>query len=92
MYTPPMSIDDVGARGFEKPLVEMREKKAEETAWAAYPAEMRESQEEEPGPSEETFFDDITTDEDLGDSTREKLAVEDELMEEIPLPAGIIHR
>ena len=47
-YMPPMSIDDVGARGFEKLLIEIRQLKVEETAWAAYPAEMRESQEEEP--------------------------------------------
>ena len=81
-----MSIDDVGASGFEKLLIEIREKKAEETAWAAYPAEMRESQEEEQEPSEETFLDDITTDEDLGDATIEKLAAEEELMEKISLP------
>ena len=43
-HMPPMSIDDVGAKGFEKLLIEIRQLKAEETAWAAYPVEMRESQ------------------------------------------------
>ena len=52
---------------------------------------MRESQEEEPQPSIDTpsaTFDDIATEEDLGDSTREKMIVEEEMMEEIPLPGS----
>ena len=85
-FYPPMSIDDVGnTKEFEAFLIEMREKKAEETAWAVHPAEMQESQDEEASVGIETF-DDVTTEEDEGGQSRDMMAQEEGLLEEVPLP------
>ena len=47
MHMPAMSMDDVGQKGFEKVIIELRLQRAETTAWIAYPAEMTEAVDEE---------------------------------------------
>ena len=91
MYMPPMSIDDVGQEGFGKLLIELRLHRAEVSAWTAYPAEMQDSVDEEEQKdltNRRKISMELKAIEDVGveSQTRQKLADEEEMMEELPLP------
>ena len=94
--TEPMSIRDVGTADFYSLLLDIKSWKSEEMAYAAFPAEMMDEEEQEAQQEEKEYLDGIEGEEDAGYTEEEYhktkvLMEEKEMLEEIPLPGSTVN-